>query len=46
MDPALKYFRERLKISWVYQVVRNTRRDFVEAGVHALPAERFLAALA
>ena len=46
VDPALKYFRERLKIPWVYQVVRDTRRDFVEAGVRVLPAERFLGALA
>jgi len=45
VDPALKYFRERLKIPWVYQVVRDTRRDFVEAGVRVLPAERFLGAL-
>jgi len=46
VDPALEYFRDRLKIPWVYQVVRDTRRDFVEGGVRVLPAERFLAALA
>jgi len=46
VDPALKYFRERLKIPWVYQVVRDASRDFVEAGVRVLPAERFLGALA
>ncbi|MBI3374111.1 MAG: ATP-binding protein [Betaproteobacteria bacterium] len=46
VDPALRYFQERLKIPWVYQVVRDARRDFVEAGVRVLPAERFLSALA
>ncbi len=46
VDPALKYFRERLGIPWAYQVVRDARRDFIEAGVRVLPADRFLAALA
>ena len=46
VDPALAYFRDRLRIPWVYQVVRDARRDFVEAGVRVLPAERFLGALA
>ena len=46
VDPALPYFRNRLKIPWVYQVVRDTRRDFVEAGVRVLAAGRFLGALA
>ncbi len=46
VDPALGYFRERLEIPWAYQVVRDTRRDFIEKSVRVLPAERFLAALA
>src|SRR6266568_490409 len=46
VDPALRYFQERLKIPCVYQVVRDGRRDFVEGGVRVLPAERFLGALA
>ena len=45
LDPALVYFRDRLRIPWVYQVVRDTRRDFVEAGVRVVAAERFLAGL-
>ena len=46
VDPALSYFRDRLKIPWVYQVVRDAKRDFIEAGVRVLPAERFFAGLA
>ncbi len=46
LDPALRYFKERLRVPWAYQVVRDAQRDFVEAGVRVLPADRFLAALA
>jgi hypothetical protein len=45
IDPTLVYYRERLKIPWVYQVVLESERDFVEHGVRCLPAHRFLAAL-
>lgn len=45
IDPSLLYFRERLKIPWVYQVVLDAPRDFIEEGVRCVPAERFLAAL-
>jgi predicted AAA+ superfamily ATPase len=45
VDPALVYFRDRLKVPWVYQVVRDTRRDFIENGVRIVPAARFLAGL-
>lgn len=45
VDPALRYFRDRLRIPWVYQVVRDARHDHVEEGVRVLPAERLLAAL-
>jgi len=45
IDPDLKYFRERLKIPFVYQVVLEGTRDFVEDGVRCLPAADFLAAL-
>lgn len=45
VDPALVYFRERLKIPWTYQVVFEGQRDFMQDGVRCLPAERFLAAL-
>ena len=45
IDPALVYYRERLKIPWAYQVVLESERDFVEHGVRCLPAHRFLAAL-
>ncbi len=45
IDPWLRYFRDRLKIPWVYQVVLEGTRDFVEDGVRCLPAADFLMAL-
>ena len=45
IDPAIPYFRDRLRIPWVYQVVLESNRDFVENGVRCVPAHRFLAAL-
>ena len=45
IDPALRYFRERLAIPWVYQVFLEGDRDFVQDGVRCLPASRFLGAL-
>lgn len=45
IDPALIYFKERLKVPWVYQIVLNSQRDFMKDGVHCLPADRFLASL-
>ncbi len=45
LDPNLRYFRDRLKIPWAYQVVLDSDRDFVVDGIRCLPAHRFLAAL-
>ncbi|PYV13467.1 MAG: hypothetical protein DMG07_14415 [Acidobacteria bacterium] len=45
VDPSLRYFRQRLKIPWAYQVVLESTRDFVEDGIRCLPAADFLAAL-
>ena len=45
VDPSIRYFQQRLKIPFVYQVVLKGRRDFVEDGVRCVPAEDFLAAL-
>jgi len=42
IDPSLRYFRDRLHIPWVYQVVLKGKRDFVEDGVRCLPAHRFM----
>jgi hypothetical protein len=46
IDPSLRYFRDRLRIPWVYQVVKDGTRDVVDRGVRCVPATTFLAALA
>ncbi|MFH2008599.1 MAG: ATP-binding protein [bacterium] len=46
VDPSLRYFRDRLQIPWVYQVVLESDQMFVQDDVHCVPAHRFLAALA
>jgi predicted AAA+ superfamily ATPase len=45
IDPALVYFRERLGLRLCYQVVLESRWDFLQDGVRCLPADRFLDAL-
>jgi predicted AAA+ superfamily ATPase len=45
IHPALQYYRERLRIPHVYQVVLDGTRDFVQDDVRCVPAARFLAAL-
>ena len=45
IDPALRYFVDRLEIPWAYQVVLDAKRDFMSHGVRCLPAHRFFAAL-
>ncbi|HET7291226.1 MAG TPA: ATP-binding protein [Vicinamibacteria bacterium] len=45
IDPSLRYFRDRLRLPFCYQVVLEGRRDFVEDGIRCLPAGSFLAAL-
>lgn len=45
VDPALPYFRDRLKIPWVYQVAFESSKDLVQDGVRCLPAHRFFGAL-
>jgi len=45
IDPALPYYRDSLRIPYVYQVTLSGARDFVEDGVRCLPARLFLGAL-
>lgn len=45
IDPSLAHFRERLKIPFVYQVVLQATRDFVQDEVRCLPAATFFSAL-
>jgi uncharacterized protein len=41
----LIYFKERLKIPFVYQVVKNYNKDVIKNGIRTLPAAKFLAGL-
>lgn len=45
VHPALRYFRDRLRVPWAYQVVLETDRDVLADGVRVLPVAKFLAAL-
>ena len=45
LAPALRYFRERLRIPYAYQVVLSGTADYVKDGIRCLPAAKFLAAL-
>jgi hypothetical protein len=45
IDRSLLYFRDRLKIPYVYQVVLEGDRDFVQHDARCLPARKFLNAL-
>jgi uncharacterized protein len=46
ITPALRYFGTRLQIPYLYQVVLEGTRDFVQDDVRCVPAAPFLAALA
>jgi len=41
----LKYFKERLKIPYCYQLVKDATADRLEKGIRIMPAAQFLAAL-
>jgi hypothetical protein len=45
IDPALVYYRERLRIPWTYQVTLTGGRDFVDEGVRCVPARRLFGSL-
>ena len=45
IEPSLAFFRDRLRIPWVYQVVLEGKRDFVQNDIRCLPARQFLGAL-
>ena len=45
IEPSLTYFRDRLRIPWVYQVVLEGKRDFVQNDIRCIPARQFLGAL-
>ena len=46
LDPSLRYFRDRLKIPFAFQVVRNGKLDVVKDGIRILPAATFLSGIA
>lgn len=41
----LLYYRDRLKIPFVYQVILEGTKDYAKEGIHVLPAARFLLGL-
>jgi predicted AAA+ superfamily ATPase len=45
LSPTLVYFKERLKIPYVYQVVKNSKVDKLEKGVRIISAGKFLSTL-
>lgn len=45
IEASTRYFKERLQIPWVYQLVRDGERDFVRDGIRCIPAAKFLGAL-
>ncbi len=45
IDPSIEYYRDRLRVPWVYQVVLEGQRDYQQRGVRCLPAHLFLGAL-
>jgi hypothetical protein len=45
LSPHLLYFKERLSIPYVYQVVKKTAVDKIEKGVKIVSAGKFLSAL-
>lgn len=45
VSKTMLYFKERLGISFCYQVVKNTERDFINRGIRIIPAKRFLMSL-
>lgn len=45
VSPDLCYFRDKLKITFVYQVIRKPEVHRFIRGVHVISADRFLAGL-
>jgi predicted AAA+ superfamily ATPase len=45
LSPNLLYFRDRLSIPYIYQVVKKDKVDLLEKGVRVVSAGRFLAGL-
>jgi hypothetical protein len=40
IEPSLIYFRDRLRIPWVYRVVLEGERDFVQHDIRFVPLYR------
>jgi hypothetical protein len=45
ISPALRYFKDRLKIPFVYQVLRESGTHRYRDGIHVVSADRFLSGL-
>lgn len=45
LDPSLRYFKDRLKVPFAYQITRDGDADYEKHGMRSMPGRRFLAAL-
>ena len=45
LSPNLLYFRDRLSIPYIYQVIKKDKVDLLEKGGRVVSAGRFLAGL-
>jgi uncharacterized protein len=45
LNPSLKYFGDRLKIPYLYQIIYEGKDDVMDGRVRIMPAVKFLAAL-
>lgn len=41
----LEYFQDRLKIPYIYQIIKDGKEDYVDKGIRVLPASKFLFSL-
>ncbi|MBU0561219.1 MAG: ATP-binding protein [Bacteroidetes bacterium] len=44
-DPNLKYFRDRLEIPFIYQVIKKENTDLLRDGIRVISASKFLTGL-
>jgi len=45
IERSLRFFLDRLRIPWAYQITLDGQQDFVQDGIRCLPARQFFGAL-